>query len=408
MQQALGLVRGHVEGLGEQRDPLRFARDPKAAMEAGGARMLAQDGEAEGMEGVKRDLSGAVGKQCRKALAHVGGGAAGKGDGEAALRGHVTLGNEVGDAMGQGAGLARAWTGDDQERPLDGGGGRALVVVELCKDAGGRIACRFPDQMQPRPRRLGGLAIVGCRLGRRLALLRSLSLRDRRFEQQCAGGQPLELALLEQADDAVFAVVAGVTDHLSDAQARDRLGEERGARVRDVLDRHRLQDGELGAELGDRLIVAARHGARRRAAGGQLGEDFGQRHQVRHGARGRRRHRLRLGAVGEQFEAVLDADRQRLAAHRATAAMRPRFFGREPHLAFAMAVEVIFPFVGKELDRADIAVSGLQRVLDGEVIAFAVEGGGLPAELAGGMRVRIRGEAVAVEKRHPPVHRRIG
>ena len=69
--------------------------------------------------------------------------------------------------------------------------------------------------------------------------------------------------------------------------------------------------------------------------------------------------------------------------------MRQRFPWGEPHLAFAMAVEMVFSFVGKELDRADIAVTGLQCMLDGEVVALAVEGGRLPPELAGRMGVRI-------------------
>ena len=49
-------------------------------------RMLAQDGEAERMEGMDGDLVRAVGEQACKALAHLAGGAAGEGDGEAALR----------------------------------------------------------------------------------------------------------------------------------------------------------------------------------------------------------------------------------------------------------------------------------------------------------------------------------
>src|SRR5262249_16347510 len=123
---------------------------------------------------------------------------------------------------------------------------------------------------------------------------------------------------------------------------------------------------------------------------------------------GRGRQRLCLAAVSEHLDAVLDADRQRLPADRATSALRQRFLRGEPHLAFAMAVEVIFPFLGKELDRADIAVTGFQSMLDGEIVALAVEGGRLPTKLAGRVRVGIGGEAIAVEERHSPVHRRGG
>ena len=97
---------------------------------------------------------------------------------------------------------------------------------------------------------------------------------------KAAAGQPLEFVLLEQADDAIFPVIAGITDDVTGAQARDRLGQDRGPGMRDVLDRDRLQDRKLGAQFGDRVVVAARHRVRRRAGGGELGEDLRQRHQA--------------------------------------------------------------------------------------------------------------------------------
>jgi hypothetical protein len=115
-----------------------------------------------------------------------------------------------------------------------------------------------------------------------------------------------------------------------------------------------------------------------------------------------------LAAVGEHLDPVLDPDRQRLAADRTKAAMGERLLRREPHLAFAMAVEMILPLLGEEFDRAGIAVAALERMLDGEVVDFAVEGRGLAPELARRMRIGVGGETIAVEKRHPPVHRRIG
>src|SRR5262249_58620572 len=62
-QKPLGLVRAEIERLGEQCDALRFARDSKAPVQAGRARVLAQEGKAERMEGVNRNLIGAVRKQ---------------------------------------------------------------------------------------------------------------------------------------------------------------------------------------------------------------------------------------------------------------------------------------------------------------------------------------------------------
>jgi hypothetical protein len=56
-------VRAEVERLGEQGGALRFACDSKASVQAGRARVLAQDRKAERMEGVNRNLVGAVRKQ---------------------------------------------------------------------------------------------------------------------------------------------------------------------------------------------------------------------------------------------------------------------------------------------------------------------------------------------------------
>ena len=127
---------GEVERLDEQGDALGFARDAKAAREPGGARMLAQDRKPERMEGVDRDLRRSRGSSGRQPLAHFRGGAAREGDGEAMLRRDAALGDEMGDAMGQRAGLAGAGTGDDQQRSVDGFRRRALVRIELGENAG--------------------------------------------------------------------------------------------------------------------------------------------------------------------------------------------------------------------------------------------------------------------------------
>src|SRR5262249_60264649 len=97
-----------------------------------------------------------------------------------------------------------------------------------------------------------------------------------------------------------------------------------------------------------------------------------------------------------------------LAADRAAPVVGARLLGREPHLALAVAVEVILALVGKELDRADIALAAPQRMLDGEIIELAVERRRLPSEFSRRMRVGIGGEEIAVEERHPPIHRRGG
>jgi hypothetical protein len=60
------------------------------------------------------------------------------------------------------------------------------------------------------------------RLSRRSARFAFLPHR-RRVEQHAA--EAFQLAILEQADHAILAVIAGFADHFPGAQARDRLGE---------------------------------------------------------------------------------------------------------------------------------------------------------------------------------------
>ena len=59
-QQPLGLGLGEAEGLRQQRDALRFARDAEAACKPGRGGVLAQDREAKRMEGVDRDRGALV------------------------------------------------------------------------------------------------------------------------------------------------------------------------------------------------------------------------------------------------------------------------------------------------------------------------------------------------------------
>src|SRR4051794_4662868 len=72
----------------------------------------------------------AGGQQACKALAHLAGGAAGEGDGEAALRGGAALGDQMGDAIGEGAGLPRTRARDDQQRSVHDVGCGALILIE--------------------------------------------------------------------------------------------------------------------------------------------------------------------------------------------------------------------------------------------------------------------------------------
>ncbi|AUX22690.1 uncharacterized protein SOCEGT47_031960 [Sorangium cellulosum] len=138
----------------------------------------------------------------------------------------------------------------------------------------------------------------------------------------------------------------------------------------------------------------------------ELGQHLGQRHQVAERARA-------LGprpflAIGELLDPVQHPDRDRVPAHGAGEGARPRLRRREHDIAFAVAVEVVFPLFREELHGAAEALSGLQGAPDREVIERRVEGRGLAAELAGRVRVRAGDEPVAIEPGDAPVHRGIG
>src|SRR5580693_3528756 len=100
--------------------------------------MLAQYREPERMKGVNRNFVCPRAKGRLQALAHFGGGAAGEGDGKAMFGGDAAFGDQMDDALGERAGFSRAGSGDNEERAVNDGRRRALVVVEGGQDAGGR------------------------------------------------------------------------------------------------------------------------------------------------------------------------------------------------------------------------------------------------------------------------------
>ncbi len=67
------------------------------------------------------------------ALAHLGGGLVGERDGEDVRRPHALV-DQVGDAVGEHAGLARAGTGDDEQRPVGVHDGVELIGVEPARE----------------------------------------------------------------------------------------------------------------------------------------------------------------------------------------------------------------------------------------------------------------------------------
>src|SRR5439155_20607575 len=106
--------------------------------------------------------------------------------------------------------------------------------------------------------------------------------------------------------------------------------------------------------------------------------------------------------------AMHDADGDILATGGAKAAVLPGLLRFEAHAAVAMSIQVIFAFFGKKLNRAAVAVAGLQRVTDGPVVESAIEPTRLAADLSRRMSVGVRDELEAVELRQTTVHWRVG
>ena len=111
--------------------------DDEAAGDADGFAVAAQDADAEGVEGAEEEALGVVGEERFDAVTHLAGGFVGEGDGEDAPGGDALLLDEVGDAVGEDAGLAGAGAGEDEEGAGGGGDGGGLGGVEGGEVEGG-------------------------------------------------------------------------------------------------------------------------------------------------------------------------------------------------------------------------------------------------------------------------------
>ena len=61
-----------------------------------------------------------------------------------------------------------------------------------------------------------------------------------------------------------------------------------------------------------------------------------------------------------------------------------------------------------ETDAPDVSVAGLQRPADREIVEIAIKEGSLAPQFGRRVRVGVGHQAVAVERRQPPIHRRVG
>ncbi len=94
------------------------------------SRVGAEDAIADGVEGAAPEAGEIVRDQRGDALEHLARGLIRKGE-EQDARGADAVLDEVGDAIGQRAGLAAAGAGDDQRGAGSGGDGLVLLRIEL-------------------------------------------------------------------------------------------------------------------------------------------------------------------------------------------------------------------------------------------------------------------------------------
>src|SRR5690606_36953139 len=188
--------------------------------------------------------------------------------------------------------------------------------------------------------------------------------RGRGVEGGGLGRERAALVVVEHADGAVLAVVAGGDAQLAGTDAADGLGEERPAGAVQVLERRVAQQVQLGAESAEQARVLALDPAALRAHAEHGAEHLVHRHEravrrraPRHAAAVRRRggRPRTVRPVRQLLDAREHAPGHRLAARGAAPFPLARLRRREPHAARAVPVEVVLPLLREELDRAEEA-----------------------------------------------------
>ena len=196
--------------------------------------------------------------------------------------------------------------------------------------------------------------------------------------------------------------------NLAGPHAADALRQQRVPGRRDLLEREILQDRQLRPQPLQQAVVLRLYALGVGACAHHLGERLRQGDETRIGSGGIRTRARR--AVGEFLHPVVDADRHRLAARRATPAVRDRGCRFPADPALAMPIQVVLAFLRKELDGAAIpaGVTACERPEQRIVAQLRVEHGCLPRQLRRRVGVGAGDERVAVQPGDAPVHRRIG
>ncbi len=151
-----------AEHLPHQADLVVLVVDREPWVDADRASVAPEDACAERVECAHRDVAPVLADQPEDALAHLRGGLVREGHREDVPRLHAPDADQVRDAVGQDARLARSGTGQDQERAVARGDGTSLLGVEPGDDL--RLELGSP---RVRARRRGGVLVAaGGRIGR--------------------------------------------------------------------------------------------------------------------------------------------------------------------------------------------------------------------------------------------------
>ncbi|MGC0428154.1 hypothetical protein RKD32_004509 [Streptomyces sp. SAI-195] len=165
------LLRVQVEVAADQcHEPLGVGGvvDRERRGEAELLRLAAQDADARAVEGHHPHRVGAWADELLHALLHLARGLVGEGDREDLAGVDVPVGQQVGDAVGEHAGLAGTGTGHDEQRRTGVDDGGPLVLVQPLQERGG---------VQGGAR--GAVPVVGVPVRRRVELPAEQIVRDR-------------------------------------------------------------------------------------------------------------------------------------------------------------------------------------------------------------------------------------
>ena len=121
--------------------------DDEATIDPDRLAIRAQHPGTQRVERAGLDVTPALADEADDPLAQLRGGPVREGHGQDPPRGDALDADEVGDAMGEHAGLARTRPGEDQQRPIGRGDGARLLGIERFDDLGGTCLASGGDRL---------------------------------------------------------------------------------------------------------------------------------------------------------------------------------------------------------------------------------------------------------------------